>query len=158
LLSIASGGYAKEVAQKFIRESGVTVVESASLTVNGLSAQRLLSQGRTRQGTLAVLSYFIEKENFVYVFHGLCAWNRYKDHSPTFQDTMGGFRTLSDPKKMAVRPDRIHIRPVPREGSLRQAFQALGASSEQLEPLAVLNGMRLEDPVAKGMLIKTISK
>ena len=158
LFSVGRGGSAKEIAQKFAKESGVTVVESASLQVNGLPAHRLLSQGSTRQGTLAVLSYFVEKEDFVYVFHGLCSSNRYQDYRTTFQETMGGFRNLSDPKKLAVKPDRVRVRATPRAGSLRQALQALGTPTDQLESVAVLNGMRLDDPVPKGTVIKVVSK
>jgi predicted Zn-dependent protease len=158
LFSIASGGSAAQVAQKFTKQSGATMLESASLRVNGMPAQRLLSQGRTRQGTLALLSYFIEKDGLVYVFHGLCSHNRFKDYRRTFDSTMGGFQDLSEPEKWAVRPDRVRIRKTLRAGSLRQALSALETPTDQLESLAVLNGMGLDAPVPRGMPIKTIGK
>jgi predicted Zn-dependent protease len=158
LFAIASGESSKQAAQQFVKESGATVVESKSVRVNGMPAHRLLSQGRTRRGTLAVLSYFIEKDRLVYVYHGLCASTRFKDYSSMFYTTMGGFRNLTDSKKLSVKPDRVRIHPTVRAGSLRQALQALGVSADQMESLAVLNGMRLDDEVPEGTLIKTVGQ
>jgi predicted Zn-dependent protease len=71
---------------------------------------------------------------------------------------MGGFRNLTDSKKLSVKPDRVRIHPTVRAGSLRQALQALGVSADQMESLAVLNGMRLDDEVPEGTLIKTVGQ
>ncbi len=51
------------------------------------------------------------------------------------------------------------MRKAPAQGTLRQSLQSLGVSRQAaLEEHAIMNGMRLDDAVAAGTLIKVVVK
>jgi predicted Zn-dependent protease len=147
-----------EAAKRFVRESRTAVIDSGRLQVNGLPAFRLLSQLRSREGVLEVLSYFIQKDNLVYVFHAYTSVGLFHGYRPTFETTIMGFRGLSDPSRINVRPDRIRIYSTQAEGTLRAALLALGVSADELEKTAVLNGKNLGDRIPANTLLKVIEK
>jgi predicted Zn-dependent protease len=71
---------------------------------------------------------------------------------------MQRFRELKDPKKLNVKPDRIRIRATRSGGTLRQALKGLGVPKDKMKEVALLNGRRLNEPIQKNTLLKTISK
>ncbi|MGD8372042.1 MAG: M48 family metalloprotease [Syntrophobacterales bacterium] len=158
LFTLASASSPEEGAQRFVKESGAGVVESGPVTVNNLPAYRLVSQLRSRQGLIYLLSYFIQKESRVYVFHGLTSANLFKGYYPTLEETMQQFKELTDPSKLNVKPARIRIRSAPKSGSLRQVLLDFGTPEDKMESLALLNGMRLNDQVAANTLLKVVEK
>ena len=158
LFTISSAGSPEESARTFIRKSGASALASERDKVNGLPSHRLIWELRTRQGPLRGMSYFIRKDNRVYVFHGLSPMSRFNDYVPTFKKTMRQFKNLTDPTKLNVKPARIRIRPTRASGSLRQGLRVLGTPKDKLEELAILNGKRLEDPIPANTLLKLIEK
>lgn len=158
LFSISSARSPKEGAQIFVRKNQASVIESGGKKVNGLPAYRLLSQVKSTDGVIRVMSYFIQKDKKVFVFHGFSAENRFDRYRDTFENTMGQFRNLTDPKRLNVEPARIRIRSTLSAGTLRQALKALGVSEGELKEAALINGKRLDDNVPAGTLIKVISK
>ena len=147
-----------EAAKRFVAESGVGVIESDVLRINNLGAYRLISQARSQQGLIYLLSYFIQKDARVYVFHGLTSANLFKKYHSAFKETMEQFKELRDPDKLNVEPARIRIRSVPRAGSLYQVLRAFGVSENMMEKLALLNGMRLNDQVPANARLKVIEQ
>ncbi len=158
LFTIASGRSPEEGAQRFVRQRGAVVVESGAVTVSGFPAYRLVSQLRSQQGLIYLLSYFIQKDSRVYVFHGLTSANLFKGYYPTFEGTMVRFTELTDPSKLNVKPARIRIRSARRSGALRQVLRDFGTPEDKMESLALLNGMRLNDQVAANTLLKVEEK
>jgi len=158
MLTIAAKGSPAEAARGFVQQNRASVVEQGSTRVNGLPAFRLLSQVTTQQGTLGILSYFIEKDGRVYVFHGFTPANRYRSYASTFTSTMEGFSEIRDAAKLRVEPSRVRVKTVSAPGTVRQALRALGTKEENLEKLAILNGMRLDDQVQAGSLIKVVER
>jgi predicted Zn-dependent protease len=158
MFMIAAKTSPEEAARAFVQRNRANVMESGSIKVSGLPAVRVVSQVKSQQGSLGIISYFIQKDGNVYVFHGLTAASRYRTYAATFSGTMEGFGDVRDPSKLKVEPSRIHIRSVSAPGTLRQALQGLGAKEENFEKLAVLNGMRLDDQVQAGTLIKVVEK
>jgi predicted Zn-dependent protease len=158
MFTTAAKGSPEEVARGFVQQNRASVVEQGSTRVNGLPAFRLLSQVRSQQGVLGILSYFIQKEGKVYVFHGFTPANRYRSYASTFTATMEGFNEIRDSSRLRVEPDRIRAKAVSATGPVRQTLRALGVKEENLEKLAVMNGMRLDDQVQAGSLIKVVEK
>jgi len=117
--------------------------------VAGFPSQRLTADVTTEQGVFRSLCYFIQKENAVYVFLGYAAQAQFDGYLSTFDQTMGQFRSLTDSKIINVKPDRLAIRTTSSQGSLRQALQRFGGPQEKGEALAILNGMKLDDPSQK---------
>jgi predicted Zn-dependent protease len=156
MLTIAAKGSPAEAARAFVQQNRASVVEERDTRVNGLPAFRLLSQVRTQRGTLGILSYFIDKDGKVCVFHGFTPANRYRSYASTFTSTMEGFSEIRDATKLRVEPSRVRVKTVSALGTVRQALRALGTKEQNLEKLAILNGMRLDDRIQAGSLIKVV--
>ena len=89
------------------------------------------------------------RTNQVYEFHGLSPVSVFPGYRSTFVGTMQGFKRLTDPNKLKVKPARLRIRAVPSAGSLRQALRSLDVPADKLDELALLNGKKIEKPVPK---------
>lgn len=158
LFTIASARSPEEGAQRLVRQSGAGVIESGAVTVSGFPAYRLVSQLRSQQGLIYLLSYFIQKDSRVYAFHGLTSDNLFKGYSPTLEGTIVRFKELTDPSRLNVKPARIRIRSAPRSRTLRQVLRDFGTLEDKMERLALINGMRLNDQVAANTLLKVLEK
>ena len=77
MLTIEEGTNPRNAAQTFAEKTGATVSSSQSVTVNGLLGHSLLSVVQSDQTSLHVLSYFIAKENHIFILHGLSTPDRF---------------------------------------------------------------------------------
>jgi len=145
-------------ASAFINESKAVVVRSESTQVNGMQAQRIISDVTTEQGLIRVLSYFIQKENTVYVFLGYTGQARFDGYFSVFDQTMGRFKNLTDANKINVKAERLAVKRTTAQGSLRQALQKFSEPEGKWEALAIVNGMKLDDAVAGNTIIKVVVK
>lgn len=158
LLSMAAEKTPAAAAEAFVTGTKATVVRSEGAQVGGFPARRVLADVATEQGSLRVLSYFIQKDDVVYAFLGYTAQAQFQVHASAFDQTMSRFANLTDPARINVKPERLAIKKTARQGSLRQALQGFGVPQNKLEPHAVLNGMKLDDTVPAGTLIKIVVK
>jgi predicted Zn-dependent protease len=134
------------------------VLASDSILVNGLPAQRVVSDLRGQSGTIRVVSYFIQREKTIFHFHGLAKPPAFDKHLSTFERTMRGFKELSDPKKLNVKPDRIRLRTAKAAGALESHLRSMGVPKEDLKDMALLNGMELSETLPANTLLKVIEK
>ena len=158
LFSMGVGKSPKEAAANFVSKTKARLLSSDPVTVNGLPAYRLVSDVQSQQGSIRVMSYFISKDKYLYVFHGLCAPSVYSRYDDVFDSTMKGFKHLFDPKRINVQPDRIRIRTAKSAGTLENALRSLGVPKDELKQTALLNGMELSDAVKAGTLLKVVDK
>lgn len=158
VFSMGTGKSPKDGASSFVNKSGARVLSSDPVTVNGLSAHRLVSDVQGGQGSIRVMSYFIGKDKSLYVFHGLCAPSVFSRYDDVFENTMKRFKALSDPGKINVQPDRIRIRTAKSGGTLESALRSMGVPKDDIKQAALLNGMEPSDPVKAGSLLKVVSK
>jgi predicted Zn-dependent protease len=156
LLSLASDTTPAAAADAFVSGIGATVISSRAVTVNGLAAQRVLCDVTTDSGVLQALSYFIKKDTYVYGFLGYTAQAAFEGRLSTFEQSMKGFRNLTDSARINVRPDRLALRKVTRGGTLRQALLDLGVSHDGLEAHAIMNGLVLTATVAVNTVLKVV--
>jgi hypothetical protein len=56
------------------------------------------------------------------------------------------------------KPERVFIKTVNQDGNLQQALRNLNMQEKRFEELALLNGMKLNDKITKGTLIKVIQQ
>lgn len=159
-LTLAQGNSVNEAANNFASQNQIQVVNSRSTTVNGFSTYVMLGDQVNQQNntTIRILSYFIQFNNLIFQFNGMALQQDYPTYEGYFLSTMNNFKSLTDPSKINVRPEKIKIETVASDGTLQQALTQFRMPSNRLEELAILNGMQLSDPVQKGMLIKTIIK
>lgn len=160
IFSQAQGKTLQEAAQSTVQQLKLTVAETRNTTVNGMPALAVSSsltsqdQNTGQQQTLRVLSYFIDDNGGYYVFHGVSAEADFTNYVRSFESTMTNFSRLTDPARLNVKPVRIRVRPIPRVGTLADAFKGMGVPQSRMEELALLNNMELADHVQAGQQIK----
>jgi predicted Zn-dependent protease len=158
LFGIEAGTSSGEVAKKFVTQTKAQVISSGSIGVNGLPSQRVLSNVQTEKGTIRVMSYFIEKDKRIFVFHGLTSPQKFQNVQALFEKTMGQFKGLSDPSRINVKPDRLRIRSTQTADTLENSLRSFGVPGDQLQQLALLNGRQLNDRIPANTLIKVVEK
>jgi len=158
IFSVANAPSPKEAAAKFVQANRASVLASDSVTVGGFPAHRLVCNIKGESSTIRVVSYFIHKDKSIFYFHGLSAPSVFDKHLNTFERTMRGFRELSDPKKINVKPDRIRLRTTKAAGSVESAFRTMGIPKDDLDDIALLNGMELSENLPANTLVKVIEK
>lgn len=155
-------------AQSLVQQFSLDVLESQRTNVNGYNAIAMVSDQKPPEGQQAqngqqaagprIITYLIQKDDFIYVFHGMSEQQNFNSYTSTFKRTMTNFDKLTDRSKINVEATRISVQAVKRSATLKDALLALGSSNRDLEELAIVNGMQLTDRVDSGMLLKTFSK
>ena len=158
LFSMAPEKSPSAAAKAFINESKAVIVKSERTQVNGLQAQRIISDVTTEQGVIRIMSYFIQKGQTVYAFLGYTEQSRFNGYSSVFEQTMGRFKNLTDANKINVKADRLAVKRTTTQGSLRQALRQFGVPQDKLEAQAIINGMKLDDPIPANTIIKVVVK
>jgi predicted Zn-dependent protease len=172
ILTLAKGNSLDEAAQALVQQLSLKVLESQRTTINGNPAIVMISQQQPQQqqgqpqpqqqtdprNTLQIGTWLIQYNNAIYALHGLATAADFNNAFRTFQSVAGNFRSLTDPDKLNRKPERILVRAAPRDGSFREVMTAMGMTSNRVEELGVVNGMKVDDRVARGSLVKTISR
>jgi predicted Zn-dependent protease len=158
MLTLAQGNALEEAAQTVLKQYQLSVVESKRETVNGFPAIVIVAdQARQPQEQgVRTLVYLIQYGDHIYNMIGASSMKDFNSYVQLFQNTMNGFRSLDDPDKINRQPKRIRIKTVQQNGTLTQALQSFHMPEKQLDELAALNGMTLNEQVQKGMLIKVV--
>ncbi len=151
------GGSPKNTAQQFVSANNISVQSSSEVTINGMNAYRVLGTAATEEQELAVESYFIEMGNNIYSFHGVAPPNRFGNYRGTFQNVANGFNRVTQESVRDVSPRRIDIRTANRAQTLQQALNSLGVPKDQLQQVALLNGMGLNERVLSGTRLKVLT-
>ena len=161
VLALGQGKSLEEAAEAVVSQYKLKTQRSNRTQVNGLSALEVLADQQdpnNPQNVVRILMYFIEYNGLIYKFMGMAHTNDFGRYQPKFERTMKGFKTLTDPSKINVKPERIKIEAVKSNGTLSSALQSFNMPSTRFNELAILNGMELNEQVKQGTLIKTIKK
>lgn len=158
LFQLGEGNTPSDAANNFVNQSQASLISSEATTVNGLSAHKVISDINSDQGQLRILSYFIKKGDNVFVFHGFTAQASFGQHQQTFQNTMVGFRNLTDPSKINVQSDKIVVKKINQTTTLEQALRSFGVAEDKIGETALLNGMEVSQTVAANTFIKYVQK
>ena len=92
----------------------------------------------------------------IYEILGLTRRNAIKRYAPMFQDVIESFDRLRDRSALEIQPRRIHWVQASRNVTLREALLEAGADSDELDDLAVLNNLGLDESLTKGQWIKVL--
>ena len=154
-----------EAAAEVKEAYGLTNVQSKNFKVNGFNAYGMVSdypqQSTTASGEQVVLkmqSVLIQFKEYILMFHGLCASDDYNKFEADFDRTMLGFRTLTDQSKINVLPERIKLVNVTQNTTLKSFLAQHNIPSDRYDELAILNGLKLNNDVVRGDLIKLVEK
>lgn len=158
LFSTAKESSPAAAAQAFVTNTKATVIQSEPIRVNGLNAHRVVSEVTTEQGVISVASYFIQKDNAVFFFHGYTGQPQFANYQSSFNGTMAQFRPLTDPTKINVMPSKLAIKRTAGPATLRSLFQQYGVPADQMDHMAIMNGMELNQTVPANTIIKVVIK
>ena len=160
IFTLAPGKTLSEAANSFVTQNKLQKKEDANLTVNGFPAKAILTEQVNQQGAVAlkILTYFIKDGSSIYMFHGMAEPANFIAYINLFRNTMEGFAKLTDPSKINVQPDRIHIESITSPTTLSAALRNAGIKSDRFNEMAILNGMQLSDQLQRGQLIKVLKK
>ena len=167
MLTLGSGNTLEEAAQNIVKQYNFKVLENTKQTINGNPALVMISQQQAEQQqgqttaqdpktTVQIATWIIQYAGAMYVLQGMAYQNDFNSQFNTFKSVAGGFRSLTDQSKLNRKPERIIIKTVDRDGTFQQAMQALQMPSNRMEELGILNGMKPNDRVTRGMQIKTL--
>ena len=143
-------------SDQFIAKTKATVSDKRNQQINGLKALVMASEIADGSSVLRLQSYFIEKSGKVFEFHGLSDQSTFSGYQGVFTATMTGFKELRDKAKLNVQPNRIRINRTAKSGSFRQIMAGFGMPESEMEELALMNGVDLNDTIAKNTQLKTI--
>lgn len=164
MFTFAPGKTLQEAAGTFLQQNQLQAVDSREVNVNGLRALSVVADQQQQQGQqqqqspIRTLSYFIQYGDAIYLIFGVSAINDFNYYSQQFTNTMQSFRQLTDASKINRKPERVRIKTLSQASTLEQAFRNYNVPTKRLEEFAVLNGMKLNDRVTKGTLIKIIEQ
>lgn len=158
ILTLAGKGSLEETANTMLQQYQLVLVESKKENINGLSALLMVADQKQERGTIRVLSSLIQYEGVSYSLMGISELSKFNSYESTFLSTIRNFKQLNDSEKINRKPEVIRIKTLQQPMSVQAAFQQFNVPANRLEELAILNGMQLNDQLAKGMLIKVIEK
>jgi predicted Zn-dependent protease len=159
LFSLAGEPSAAAAADAFASGSNITVTDRRTLQVNGLVATRIETQVAQEDGTLAVLSTFIEKDGSVFVFHGLTQPASFDGLRGTFLQVADGFARLTDASVLNVQPITLRVVEAPRDGTFAQVVRdwPIPDTAEiDVAGLALMNGVEPSTPIRSGHSLKVL--
>ena len=168
LFMLAEGKTLDAAAAAVIKNYSLQVSENNKTTINGNPAIAMIStqaaqtqsgqQAAATQNSVQVATWLIQYGGNVYAIHGVAQAANFGGNLGQFKSVAEGFKSVTDNNIINRQPNRIRIKTVQRDGSLKDALQDSNQSDKQLDELAIINGMALSDKVTKGMLIKTLGK
>lgn len=156
--TLAKEPTARSAADKFVAESGGKLADSDVTRTNGFVTEIREIVIAGQQGDLRVLSYFIEKDKNVYLFHGFTNAGNFGKYRSTFKNTMSNFDRLRNRKARNVKPTRIKVVKVSRKTTLKDLLARHPSEEVTPEKLAIVNGMQLTDELKPGDRVKILTK
>lgn len=168
MLTLAQGNNVQEAANGILQQYNLQAIQSQQVNVNGLNAiamvadqkqdQQQQQQQQQQQPSVRTLSYVIQYNNLIYHLIGVSSVNDFNAYANSFSNTMQNFKTLTDPAKLNKKPERVRIKNITQAGTLQQVLNSMRVPAQRQEELAVLNGMKLNDRVTAGTMIKVIGE
>jgi predicted Zn-dependent protease len=165
-MSTASGGTPDQAASAFLSQTGAAATSRQNISVNGMSAVRILSNLNVDDGQggalpLTILSYFIAKDNLVYVFHGYSAAANFGSYQSTFDNSFKSFATLTDAGALGVQPYRLDVFNAPRTAPFSSLVSPPGGKrgtgiTVDLKELAIMNQKTESEQVPAGEPLKKV--
>ena len=156
LFGLAAESSPAAAQNAFLQKTNGLLVASEAVRINNFTAQKSLADVPSQNDTLRVASVYINKDNQVFVFHGITRQSLFASHKTNFDKSMTNFDRLTDPEKLDVQPGFIHIEKVPRTAKLSDILSQMNIPAENRETLALINGKYLDDTVQAGELIKVL--
>ncbi|GAB2451278.1 peptidase M48 [Hymenobacter qilianensis] len=160
----APGNSLDAAAEALVKQLSLQSAQAQRTTINSfpaiaIQADQVQQAQNGQQGVSArTLSYLIQDGQTIYALVGLTSPNDFNTYAPQFQRSAQGFARLTDASKLNRQSEKIRIKTAAKATTLAQALAANGIPAARREELAVLNGMKLTDPLSAGSLYKVVGK
>jgi predicted Zn-dependent protease len=145
-------------AARVFQSAGLQAGRGQSLRIGGFPAFVVPFRQVSQSGAIDGEAAFIRDGELMYQLFAYTSIDRYPRMRNSFRQIFGSFSRLTDPEDLAVQPQRIVLYVVPRETTAREALIDSGVVDSQLEEMAIANHLRLEDRVAEGSLLKSVTR
>ncbi|NUO78972.1 M48 family metalloprotease [candidate division KSB1 bacterium] len=155
-MSLGEGKTPAAAADAFISGAQATVLRRENKRVNGMAAVLLESNVQSQNNVLQVLSYFIQKEQYLYVFHGYTTVALFKNYAGAFEHVMAGFDHLRNQAALTKKPYRVRIERARQGADLATVLRSFKMKEEMLNELSILNGIKLEERLQTGSMVKIV--
>jgi predicted Zn-dependent protease len=165
-MSTAASTTPDAVADAFISANGASVSSRTSGNVNGFPAVRLLStvtgdDGQGQQITIGVVSYFINKDGLVYIFHGYSLAATFSQYSQLMESVFSNFRQITDAGVLAVQPYRLDAFTAPQSAPFSSLVTPSGPKrgvdiTMDVANLAIMNQREVSEQVQAGAQLKQL--
>lgn len=152
------------VNEQLKKLSKYNVVSEGFSNINGLRAFYKLvktsveesdEEGEKKQSA-NVRFTSIRKGNTVFNFFAAAQEGDYSIYKSTIQKTVRSFNNLTDINMMRQRPQRVVVRQVSRQQSLRDFLQALRIPQDKWKRIALINAAQLDTVLSPNQLVKVI--
>jgi predicted Zn-dependent protease len=165
-MSTAANTTPDAVADAFISANGASVTSRTSVNVNGFPAVRVLStvtgdDGQGQQISIGVLSYFINKDGLVYIFHGYTLAASFSQYGQLMESVFSNFRQVTDAGVLAVQPYHLDVFAAPQTAPFSSLVTPSGPKrgvdlTMDVAHLAILNQREVSDQVQVGAQLKQL--
>jgi predicted Zn-dependent protease len=159
ILTATKGTSLQDVANNFMQQNGLKVVDAKEVNVNGLPGLSVVADAATQQGqVMRTLSTYVQYGEMIYLLMGATALNDFAGYSTLLNRSQTSFKELTDNEKINKKPARIRIKTINTSTTLDKALAQNQVDPKRFEEHAILNGMKLDDKVSAGTLIKVIAE
>jgi predicted Zn-dependent protease len=145
-------------AARVFQSAGLKAGRGQSLRIGGFPAFVIPFRQQSQAGVIDGEAAFLRDGEMMYQIFAYTSPDRYPRMRNVFRRIIGSFSRLTDPEALAAQPQRIVLYRVPRATSAREALLDSGVAESQLEEMAIVNHVRLEDRVEGGTLLKSVTR
>jgi predicted Zn-dependent protease len=165
-LTLAKGNNAQEAAQAFQQQHKIQITDNKNTTINGLQASLIMGdqvqeanpQTGAQAATVRLVAAFIQHNGLVYELIGVGNPASFQKHFQSFQNLYSSFKTLTDPAKLNIKPERIAFVTVPKAITFSQFLTNQNIPQNRFNEYSLLNGYLLTDQVPAGQKIKILKR
>lgn len=156
LFSIREDSQISQVVRAFLTNTGARQHADQGIVNNDIPGRLILSSISTGRDRTVIISYFYQKGQDVFAFHGVTRETHYDSLKEVLRYPASGFATITEPDKLNRQPQRITIHSVDKATSLTSFLQSKNIDKELWETIAWLNGKRLPEVLPPGTKLKVI--
>jgi predicted Zn-dependent protease len=139
-----------------LKDVQVREVSRQNRMINGLRAASgvYLISSQNQQEATAYDVDCIRKDAMIYTFLSMATKSDYRAYQGQFARTTQSFQRLTDPKRLNVQARRLSVRRAGAAQTLKDFLAGASVPADKWPTIAFLNGLKLEDKIEKGRLIK----
>ncbi len=157
IFSVAPGAASKDASTQFAKENDVNIADSQMFSANGLNGFKTTGSMKSNDSEIAITSYYIDKNESVFAFHGLSDPAKSGTYGIKFDETAYGFKEVTDKALLDVSPKTIQLRAAKGGKTFTENLNDFGVPEKEHEELAIFNGMELSRLIDAGTQIKIVA-